>query len=429
MEGKNKWMEGWALILVLVLGFPAIGLAAGDTPTPTATGTPLFTSTPTATWTPQAGCCQGVTNLTGQSGHNLNGAGMAVDTVRHRLYAADFLGNGIQVFDSQTQNPVTFFSAMEPGNLAEPIDVALDGDGNLYVAAEGDQAVEKYDSNYNFICSIGQSQGATFVGVWADTQSVYASALDNIIYQYNGSGSTYSLAATFGGPTELSHPNELVKVGGGIYVADTFNERIVRFDAANPSAAPAVVQSSLLYPSGLRTDLAGNFYVTESDNGGATQFVDLYNPAFTTLENQCALPDAWGPAVNAAGQVFVSGLNSFSVTVLQGCALESALTPTPSYQGLNPPGTTDYFIYPSPVRGDQAKVAYTLKASGRVTLTVWNEAGEKAAKVTDAHSAGSQSTAFSVAGWASGVYFCRLTAAYDSGETQKLPVKKFAVIH
>ncbi|MGH7740346.1 MAG: T9SS type A sorting domain-containing protein [bacterium] len=429
MSAKKKRRKEWVLVLAWVLGFPMIGLAAINTPTPTETWTPLFTATPTATETPQVACCQGVTSLTGQSGHNLNGAGMVVDPVRHRLYAADFTGSKIQVFNSETENPVTFFSATETGSLIQPIDVALDGDGNLYVADEKNQVVEKYDANYNFICSIGQSLGATVVGVWADNQAVYFSTLEDFVYQYNGSGTSYSLAATFGGPTELNHPNELVKVDGGLYVADTSNNRVVRFDTANPSAAPSVVQSSLLFPSGIRTDLAGNFYVTESDNGGGTQFVDRYDPTFTALENQCVLPDVWGAAVNAAGQIFVSGLNSFSVTVLQGCALEPTLTPTPSYQGPNPPGTTDYFIYPSPVRGGQAKVAYTLKAPGRVTLTVWNEAGVKAAEVTDTHSAGSQSTTFSVVGWASGVYFCRLTLDYDSGETQKLSIKKFAVIH
>ncbi|HET9869325.1 MAG TPA: hypothetical protein VFR02_02340, partial [bacterium] len=201
------------------------------------------------------------------------------------------------------------------------------------------------------------------------------------------------------------------------------------FDDSNPAAAPTVVLSSLFFPTGLRRDLAGNFYVAESDNGGVAQFLDLYDPTLTTRENQCALPDVWGAAVNETGEVYVSGLNSFAVTEVQGCALEPTVTPTPAYQGASPPGAGGAFVYPSPVRGDRASVAYRLPAPAGVRLTVWNEAGEKITEVTDHRGAGVQATAFSVAGWSPGVYFYGLTLSYDSGGVEKPPLGKFAVIH
>jgi hypothetical protein len=311
--------------------------------------------------------------------------------------------------------------------LSNPIDAALDDAGNLYVAAEGNHAVEKFDPNYNYVGAIGQ--GLTVVGVCVQANAVFISTFQDFIYEYTGSGTSYSLAATLGGPSDLSHPNEMVEVGNDLYVADTFNGRIVKFDVTHPAAAPTVVQASLFFPTGLRTDLAGNFYVGESDNGGVAQFVDRYDPSFTLLQNQCPLVDVWGPAVNASGQVFVSGLNSFAVTELQGCVVEPVPTATPSYQGPNPPGAGRYFIYPSPARGTQAHVAYFMEGPGRMKLTIWNEAAERRAEVTDQRPEGSQSAAFDISGWASGVYFYALTLTYDSGVVQKLAPQKFAIIH
>jgi sugar lactone lactonase YvrE len=412
---------GWALTVL----FPAMALGAA---TPTFSPTPALAFTPTATSTTV--CCQGVTDLTGQSGHTLNGAGLSVDYAHQRLYAADFFNNAVQVFDSETEGPITLFSALGAGaTLLNPIDTALDAAGNLYVAAEGNQAVEKFDTNYNYVGAIAAGQGLSVVGVCVSGNAVFISTTQDLILEYAGTGASYSAAATFGGPGNLSNPNEMAKVGNDLYVADTFNGRVVKFDVNAPSAVPTVVQASLFYPTGLRTDLAGNFYVGESDNGGVAQFVDRYDPTFTTRENQCPLADVWGPAINASGQVFVSGLNSFAVTVLQSCVVEPVPTSTPSFQGFNPPGAGADFIYPSPARGTQARVVYFMTGPGRMKMTVWNEAAERRAEVTDQKPAGSQSTAFDISGWATGVYFYALTLNYDSGAVQKLPPQKFAVIH
>jgi sugar lactone lactonase YvrE len=405
--------------LILVAGLPVVSFGAA-TPTPTDSPTP--TSTPD--------CCQGVTVLTGQSGHALNGAGLSVDYANQRLYVANFIGNEIQVFDSETKSPVTLFSALGAGDtLINPIDTALDAAGNLYVAAEGNEAVEKFDANYNYVGAIAAGQGLSVVGVCVSGNEVFISTTQNSILEYVGSGASYSAAATFGGPGNLDHPNEMVKVGNGLYVADTLNGRVLKFDVTAPLAAPSTVQTSLFFPTGLRTDLAGNFYVGESDNGGVAQFVDRYDPTFTTRENQCPLVDVWGPAVNTSGQVFISGLNSLAVTVLQGCVDEPVPTATPSYQGPHPPGTGADFIYPSPARGTQARVVYFMTGPGRMKMTVWNEAAQRRAEVTDQKPAGSQSTAFDISGWATGVYFYTLALSYDSGALQKLPPQKFAIIH
>jgi sugar lactone lactonase YvrE len=372
---KNIKFGVGAYLAFLVL-FPSVTFGVPTaTPTPTETLTPSPTTTNGSTITPTptatSDCCQGAANLTGESGQSLNGAGLSVDYGSQRLYAANFINNDIQVFDSQTFSPVTFFSNLgSGGTLSLPIDTALDSVGNLYVAAEGNKAVEKFDANFNYVGAIAAGQGLSVVGVCVQGNSVFISATQDFIYEYTGTGSSYSAGPSFGGPGVLNHPNEMVRVGNGLYVADTFNGQVVEFDVTHPAASPVTVQTSLFFPTGLRTDLAGNFYVGESDDGGAAQFVDRYDPTFTLRESQCPLVDVWGPAVNNAGQVFVSGLNSFAVTVLQGCVVEPVPTVTPSYQGPNPAGAGQDFIYPSPAKGTQAHVVYFMTGPGRMKLTI-----------------------------------------------------------
>jgi sugar lactone lactonase YvrE len=384
-----------------------------------ATATPTFTPTPPP-------CCQVLGTITGFTGP----AGMCVDYATNRLYVSYFNGNRVHVFNSNTASPITIFASLgSVGTLNSPIDVAVDADSNIYVADLGNQAVEKFDPNYNYVCSIGQGVGMQPSGVWVQGTSVYASNLNPFcVVQFSGSGSSYAAAATFGQGGVLNNPDGLVQVGQLLYVADTDNNRVVEFNTADPTAAPVAVETSLLFPSAIRTDPAGNFYVTEGNNGNSPEYVDTFNPGFSVLLDRCSQTGSpWGVAVNASGNVFVSGINSSVVSELQGCVVEP--TPTPSYQGSNPPGQGQCFIYPSPARGNQATVSYNMAQAGTIELKVWNWKGGWVGQVTDQKPAGVQITIFDISGLASGVYFYRLILDYGSGQVQKIGPQKFVVLH
>jgi hypothetical protein len=290
-----------------------------------------------ATPVPGATCCPGLTSLNGF----VASGGMILDNSRHRLYAADFENNRIQVFDSQTFAALNLLSFMgAQGALNLPVDAALDADGNLYVADLGNEAVEKFDANYNFVGSIAAGKGLSIVGVWAEGSSVYFAAMQNYIYRYTGSGASYSAAATFGSPAYLNHPNEIIKVGDWLYVTDTYNNRVVKFDTNNPGPVPTLVKGCLLIPTGIRTTPGGDFIVEESNNGSYPAYVDIFSPDFATLKSRCAFADTWSAVEDQSGKMFISGMNSFSVTVLQSCGSASSVpTAAPTATPLPPPAT------------------------------------------------------------------------------------------
>lgn len=87
------------------------------------------------------------------------------------------------------------------------------------------------------------------------------------------------------------------------------------------------------------------------------------------------------------------------------------------------------FIYPSPVRGDFASIAYQMNASGSVKVRVYNEVGDLVDTVQENKTAGPQTSKIRTKSFAPGVYLYLLTITYDSGSSVSQSVKKFVVIH
>jgi|GEM_PF-2262001 len=127
-----------------------------------------------------------------------------------------------------------------------------------------------------------------------------------------------------------------------------------------------------------------------------------------------------------AGEAGIRGYNIVSGNILHLQNFVISYCPPPS-----PSDTTQgrCFIYPSPARGNQATLSYFMKEAGSMDLKVWNEKAELAAHITDLKSNGTQITPFSISGFASGVYFYRVTLHYDSGSTENLAPNKFVILH
>jgi hypothetical protein len=367
-------------------------------------------------------CCQGVTYL---GGYKMP-AGMAIDYSRNLVYLTDRGSATLYVY-TNSGSPVTHFSSWTGGGFTSPQDVALDNQGNIYVADLGAQSVYEFGAgSYSYMEAVASGQVNYPRGDWVDTQgvtvSLYITSQNDNVYRYDSvSGGAFSAGLTFGGSSVLNIPTGIVKQGNNVFVVDDVSD-LVEFSGANYSTA-VTLYTSTSELKGIRTDLGGNFYVTEESGNLLDKFLSgLGNPP-----SQCPIPSSpWGVVVDGSGKIFVSEDAGAAMTVLQGCATE---TPTPSYSGANPPASGDFFIYPSPARGSQATVSYNMAQPGQVDLRVWNEKAELVTQVTDSKSSGVQVTPFSIAGFASGVYYYSLTLTYGSGQVQKLGPQKFAIIH
>ncbi len=91
-------------------------------------------------------------------------AGLAIDEENRFLYVASTGSDQILVYDADTfkllrkiGTPGKNHTLTTPGDFSSPTNVAVDGDGNLYVADTLNDRIEEFDADGNFIRTFGKN--------------------------------------------------------------------------------------------------------------------------------------------------------------------------------------------------------------------------------------------------------------------------------
>jgi sugar lactone lactonase YvrE len=202
--------------------------------------------------------------------------GVALDG-QGNVYVADSLNHRIQKFDRSGKLLTAWGSeGAGDGQLKEPMGVAVDGQGNVYVADTWNHRIQKFDPSGKFLLKwTGQNGGFWGPrGIALDPQgNVYVTDTGNKrIQKFDPNGRFQAQMGSAGaGPGQLNEPIGLaVGADGTVYVADTNNRRIQAFDAGgNPVASWPVAgwQGGARNEPYVAVDGAGNVYAT--DPGGA----------------------------------------------------------------------------------------------------------------------------------------------------------------
>lgn len=210
--------------------------------------------------------------------------GVAVDGERGFVYVADTWNHRIEKFDLEG-NLLTqwgfFADTAGQASGAEsqfwgPRDVAVDGEGNVYVTDTGNKRIQKFDGDGNFL------------GQW---------------------GGAGAAPGQFSEPVGIAVSNTT----GDIFVADTWNQRIQRFDANFNPVAQWFVQGwdseSVVNKPYLALDDEGNVYATDPESYRVLQFSNEGDLLavwgdFGSGEAQLNLPT--GIAADAEGRVWVA---------------------------------------------------------------------------------------------------------------------------
>jgi uncharacterized protein (TIGR03437 family) len=287
--------------------------------------------------------------------------GIAIDK-SGTIYIADGLNNRVRkvsggVISTFAGNGTAGYTGDKgPATSAElnnPIGLALDSSGNLYIADSANNVVRMVSSSGTITTFAGNNiagysgdmalaTGAQLfnpVGVAADSAgNVYiADTGNNVIRQvYKGNIVTYALG--FAQPDGVA-----VDGAGNIYVADTQGRRIVEYSAGGVYTTIAGngygefsgdngpgPNAALYDPMGLALDSSGNVYIADTFNGrirkltpsgiintiagtGALYFSGDGGPA-----NQAAMYFPHGVAVDSSGNVYVTDTFNSVVRELQG---------------------------------------------------------------------------------------------------------------
>lgn len=217
------------------------------------------------------------------------GTGGIIDTVAGGSYGDE--GDGGPAVDAELENPSA---------------VAMDSIGNLYIADAGNNKIRKVnavtkqistvagDGNYGYAGDGNSALGAQFrnpTGVAVDDDgNVYiADKYNNRIRKIDADGNISTIAGTgvndYSGDSglavdaALSNPSAVAIYDGNLYIADTSNHRIRLIDAAGNIHTVAgsddsgysgdggkAVEARLYYPSAIAVDGSGNLYIADTYN-------------------------------------------------------------------------------------------------------------------------------------------------------------------
>ncbi len=264
--------------------------------------------------------------LPGGANRLFNPFSVIVDRQSARLFVADTSNNRVlswpnalafvngQAADLVIGQPDFVFTIRNNGgvsatSLASPLAVAVDTQGNLYVADNGNHRVLEYTAPL----SNGMAAGRVF-----GQGGSFTTALPN-----NGGISANSLNSPYAAALDTQ---------GNLYVADAANNRVLEYDTPLTAGTTAdrvfgqlnfttntvlsLSASSLNSPAGVALDIQGNLYVADSANNRVLE----YNLPLTTgavADHVFGQPNF---TTNAANN---GGLNANSLNSPNGVALDA----------------------------------------------------------------------------------------------------------
>jgi tripartite motif-containing protein 71 len=261
--------------------------------------------------------------------------GLAVDPTG-RLFVSDTVDSRVEEFAPGTDAYLGVLPS--PGGYTtgfnRPGGIAIDPRGSIYVSDPADGRISRFWGEGTYLSEIGGPADvggaglseAGSVAVGSSSGDLYVADTDhNRILVYSPTG---QLLVRFGanggdgspgsGAGEFNHPEAVaVDNAGDMYVADTYNNRIVELSPAGAVLAQWGSRGSadgrFHSPTGIALDAAGNVYVVDSENNR----VEVFDSSGHFLEKwgergigpgEFSQPTA--VAVDCAGDVYVADTNN-----------------------------------------------------------------------------------------------------------------------
>jgi sugar lactone lactonase YvrE len=219
--------------------------------------------------------------------------------------------------------PIYTFTTPDNQGFSSPHDVAIDAQGNQYVADTDDSMITK-------VTPFGDE---SFLGSgWNGPEGVAVDAAGVVYVVDTGNDrickiTTAGQVVTIGDSSNFAYPTGVaVDAAGNVYVADPGNERIAKITPAGvfsvfagqegqPGHTDGPVSSATFSnPTGIAIDKAGNFYIADQSNSAIRKITAKgVVSTLVSTDGTNSLQSPTGVAVDAAGNVFAADYGNNSI--------------------------------------------------------------------------------------------------------------------
>ncbi len=229
---------------------------------------------------------------------------------------------------------------VDDGEFSSPTGIALDNDGNIYVADTDNHSIQKFDKDGKFIARWGgepsQEEGLFYyprgLAIGPDGEVYVSDSGNNRVQKFDSDGNCMHAWGRFGFawrgadmgkfdvPWGIATDKE-----GNIYVSDTSNSRIQKFKSDGTPllkwGRDGSFDGAFFFPRGVAVDFVGNIFVADEGNNRIQKF-DARGSFLTKWGREGSGPGQfkapWGVACDALGNVYVVDSGNHRVQKFDG---------------------------------------------------------------------------------------------------------------
>ena len=229
---------------------------------------------------------------------------------------------------------------VDDGEFSSPTGIALDKEGNIYIADTDNHSIQKLDKTGKFLARWGSEPTADEGGFYyprglaigANDTLFVADSGNNRVQKFDLDGNVMQAWGKFGFawrgadlgkfdvPWGLATDQE-----GNLYVSDTSNARIQKFKSDGTPllkwGRDGSFDGAFFFPRGVAVDFVGNIYVADESNNRVQKF-DARGSFLTKWGREGSGPgqfkSPWGLACDALGNVYVVDTGNHRVQKFDG---------------------------------------------------------------------------------------------------------------